>query len=113
MQIIDHEGPAAGFRLGLILYWAWLLGQILQSAMRVCWLILRQPGQLQPAMRSTPNTAQHDLNQVIYANSITLTPGTLAAEVDEHELLIHALEADSIGRLDRGEMRQRVERLHH
>lgn len=113
MQIIDHEGPAAGFSLGLIRYWGWLLGRIMRSALRVSWLILGRPGQLQPAMRATPSTAQHDLNQVIYANSITLTPGTLAAEVDEHEILIHALEAASITSLDRGGMRQRVERLHH
>ena len=43
----------------------------------------------------------------------TALPGTLAAEVDEHEILIHALEAASITSLDRGGMRQRVERLHH
>lgn len=113
MQIIDHEGPAAGFSLGLILYWGWLLGQIMRSALRVSWLILRKPEQLQAAMRATANTSQHELNQVIYANSITLTPGTLAAEVSEHEILIHSLEAASIETLDRGEMRQRVERLHH
>ena len=42
------------------------------------------------------------------ANSITLTPGTIAVQIDNDELLVHALEADSIGDLADGRMAARV-----
>ena len=38
-----------------------------------------------------PHTQKSDLGQVIFANSITLTPGTVTVETEENEFLVHAL----------------------
>ena len=38
-----------------------------------------------------PLHIKKDLNKVIYANAITLTPGTLSVDMDENFILVHAL----------------------
>ena len=45
-----------------------------------------------------------------YANSITLTPGTITVEVDRHDhgSLVHALTADGVAGLEDGDMDRRV-----
>ena len=67
---------------------------------------------MRPAIGETPNRTHDPLNQVIYANSITLTPGTLSVAVHDELIEVHALEAGSLQTLDRGEMRRRVQALH-
>ena len=49
------------------------------------------------------------LGKTIYANSITLTPGTVSVRFEEDgTLLVHALTADSMDELKDGEMDARV-----
>ncbi len=112
MRIVDNESPASGFNPRLVAYWLWLLGQILRSALRVSRIVLSAPAAVRPAIGETPNSTHDPLNQVIYANSITLTPGTLSVAVHDELIEVHALEAGSLQTLDRGEMRRRVQALH-
>jgi multicomponent Na+:H+ antiporter subunit E len=42
-----------------------------------------------------PYSQTSDLGQVIFANSITLTPGTLTIETETGDFLIHALSYDT------------------
>jgi multicomponent Na+:H+ antiporter subunit E len=48
---------------------------------------------------------------VIYANSITLTPGTVSVEVEEGEITVHALTGETAAALIEGSMDRRVTRL--
>jgi multicomponent Na+:H+ antiporter subunit E len=54
-----------------------------------------------------PARQKSDLGKVIYANSITLTPGTIAVQVNGGGILVHALEGGSIDDLRDGEMDRR------
>jgi multicomponent Na+:H+ antiporter subunit E len=45
---------------------------------------------------------------VAYANSITLTPGTITVGLDGHELTVHALTREGALDLEGGGMDQRV-----
>ena len=49
-------------------------------------------------------TQETELGQVIYANAITLTPGTLTLHVEDDRMLIHALNQDLIDELRKGQM---------
>ena len=49
-----------------------------------------------------------ELGQVIYANSITLTPGTVSMRVSEDSILVHAIAAAPAAALEAGEMERRV-----
>ena len=42
-------------------------------------------------MFKVPFSQKSDLGQTIFANSITLTPGTISVEVEEDHFLVHAL----------------------
>ena len=48
------------------------------------------------------------MEKTIYANSITLTPGTLTLEVENDELEIHTLRGDMLESLERGDMANRI-----
>ena len=52
-----------------------------------------------------------DLGQVIFANSITLTPGTLSVDVANNEILVHALSKSGADDLLSGKMNRRVTQM--
>jgi multicomponent Na+:H+ antiporter subunit E len=49
-----------------------------------------------------------DLGRVIYANSITLTPGTITTGIEGQELEIHALTYQDVDGREEDEMDRRV-----
>ena len=53
-------------------------------------------------------TQKSDVGQVVYANSITLTPGTVTIALDDNILTIHALTTSAAEGLNTGEMDRRV-----
>ncbi|HAC35441.1 MAG TPA: cation transporter, partial [Gammaproteobacteria bacterium] len=57
---------------------------------------------------TVPLTQKSDIGRVIYANSITLTPGTISLEVDDSRIKVHALTAAGEEGLADGEMDRRV-----
>jgi multicomponent Na+:H+ antiporter subunit E len=48
---------------------------------------------------------------VTYANSITLTPGTVTVEIAQGEFVVHALTREGADSLQEGEMDRRVTRF--
>ena len=52
-----------------------------------------------------------EMGQVIYGNSITLTPGTITVDIDDGELLVHALTQSGADGLAEGEMDRRITAL--
>ncbi|MBT8430403.1 MAG: Na+/H+ antiporter subunit E, partial [Gammaproteobacteria bacterium] len=46
-----------------------------------------------------------------YANSITLTPGTLTTDVREDHFMVHSLSPDGIEDLRKGGMEEKIQRL--
>jgi multicomponent Na+:H+ antiporter subunit E len=55
-----------------------------------------------------PATHKSDLSQVIYANSITLTPGTVSVELEKDKILVHALTKEAAEELASGEMAKSI-----
>ncbi|MEM7440377.1 MAG: Na+/H+ antiporter subunit E [Pseudomonadota bacterium] len=72
-------------------YFLWLLKEIAVSNIAVTKVILGGPDATRQNLFRVPNTQATDLCAVIYANSITLTPGTLTVEIEEDHFWIHAL----------------------
>ena len=60
---------------------------------------------------SVPKTQCTDLGRVLYANSITLTPGTVSIWVHGRAITVHAVAEDVAEGLAEGEMDRRVTRL--
>ena len=76
------------------LYLFWLLIEIAKSNWRVTKIILSQTISIRQKLFEVPYTQTSDIGQVIFANSITLTPGTLTIETESGEFLVHALSYD-------------------
>lgn len=95
-------------------YFVWLLKEIAVSNIAVTKVILSGGASMRQNLFRVPNTQETDLGAVIYANSITLTPGTLTVETEEDHFWVHALSytdedidalADMDARVTRLEMR--------
>jgi len=92
-RVIDFEGfPIEDLPRGLV-YWVWLVGQIVLSAWAVTRIILTRDLPISPSMVEVAAEPQTPVGLTTYANSITLTPGTIAVEVGEkaHSVWVHAL----------------------
>ena len=98
--------PGFGFRW--ISYTFWLLGQIVVANLDITKIILNPEMPMRPRLLLVKTTQQSEVGKVIYANSITLTPGTVTLDVRDDQLLVHALtEASAAGVLS-GDMDARV-----
>jgi multicomponent Na+:H+ antiporter subunit E len=94
MQLIDAEGHPIGLVLRATLYWLWLLKEIVKSGWLVSKLILDPKLPISPTLVRFKPTQRSDVCLVIHANSITLTPGTIAVEADAGEFLVHGITRD-------------------
>ena len=72
-------------------YIVWLSSEVIKSNWEVMRIILsKQPGTKQKFIE-IPISQKSDLGKVIFANSITLTPGTVTVETEAKKFLIHVL----------------------
>ena len=101
------------FNLHLIFYFLWLIKEIIKSSISVVKIILRKDMNLNPVFEWIDSGQKNDLGIVVYANSITLTPGTVTVDIKNNMLLIHALEQASIDDLKNGKltMAKRVNKI--
>lgn len=73
-------------------YLVWLLVEIAKANWAVTKIVLSPKMQMRQHLFDVPYTQKTDLGQVIYANSITLTPGTISVETEVGHFLVHALD---------------------
>ena len=111
MGVIDAEGQPLGLIPGLLRYAPWLTKEIVRACIDVAWRITRPSLPIQPTIIRVPANQKTVPGRVSFANSITLTPGTISLDVLEKEIEVHALTAESAADLESGEMGKRVEHL--
>ena len=91
LGVIDRESsPYARFPMFLA-YWSWLVVEIIKANWRVVRACLRAELDINPALVKVKTTCRSDLAKTTFANSITLTPGTVTLSIDGDKMLIHAL----------------------
>ncbi|PHS42051.1 MAG: cation:proton antiporter [Robiginitomaculum sp.] len=90
MKIIDTETVPYlhGKSLG---YFAWMFVQITKSNIEVVKAVLSPDMEISPKLTKVPMPHSTDLGRVTFANSITLTPGTVSVEMQDDVILVHAL----------------------
>lgn len=87
----------------LIVYTPWLLWEIVKANIDVTLCVLGVKP-ISPRIIRVPVTQKTALGQTLYANSITLTPGTISLDVRDNHILVHALTADTAKGLSDGNM---------
>ena len=112
MQIIDEEGAPA--QLGIrpfTRYAPWLMKEIVISNWQVAKIIMSPRMPLKRNLVTVKANQRSPLGRVIFANSITLTPGTVAVEMLDDKIRVHALSLEEAAEDMSGEMSDRVSRL--
>lgn len=111
--IIDAEGFPVERVGGGLAYWPWLAWQIVLSALRVTRIILDPRLPISPSMVRVRAKQTTPVGLTTYANSITLTPGTISVEVSEsaRAVWVHALTHDGAITFEDDEMNERVRRF--
>ena len=66
---------------------------------------------ISPQWVTIQTTQDSDFSKVIYANSITLTPGTISMDVYGDKIDVHALSESGVDGLATGEMDKRVSKV--
>ncbi len=96
----DHSPFVPKVRLWfkILLYLPWLFYKIIQSSLHLSRLILHPALPIAPQLISVESKLHHHAAVVLFGNSITLTPGTITAEVDRNKLIVHAI--DNVSRDD-------------
>ena len=108
MQIVDPEGHPIHLIPGLLRYMPWIFWAIVKANIDVVRRIAHPRLPLSPRVIQVAASQKTHLGQVIYANSITLTPGTVAVETDEGTIDIHALTREAAEDVRSGVMDGRV-----
>ena len=95
----------------LLRYWLWLAKEVVKSSLDVARIVLSPSLPISPQIVRIKASCEHPVDQAILANSITLTPGTLALDVHDGEIIVHALTQAGANELKQGEMDRRVATL--
>lgn len=93
-------------------YLRWLLIEVYKANIAVVkniWFPQDYP--ISPTVKRLPMLQKSKLGKTIYANSITLTPGTVSFDIKDDGVLVHAIVEEAVVELLDGEMNQRVSRL--
>jgi multicomponent Na+:H+ antiporter subunit E len=92
-------------------YLVWMVGQIVSSNIDVAKRVWRGKGGISPVIFTTRANQKSEVAKVLYANSITMTPGTITLSLRDDVLEVHALSSDGAEELKKGEMDRRVAAL--
>ncbi|MDA0738081.1 MAG: Na+/H+ antiporter subunit E [Nitrospirae bacterium] len=105
-----HSPFVPNFRLwgNILLYVPWLFLKIVQSSLHLTKLILHPDLPINPRLIRVETKLRHDAAVVLLGNSITLTPGTITAEVDHHSLMVHAMDEISAEDVTSGRLESKI-----
>ena len=105
-NLADRLAEAARF----VSYVFWLLWQIVLANVHVFKLAMTKEGEeeISPRVVKLKTKLKSDFAKFVYANSITLTPGTITIQINGNEFLVHAISEVAEKDLRSGEMERRV-----
>jgi len=108
MDVIDHEGHPIHLTWRTVVYWPWLAWEIVKANIDVARVILHPKLPIRPKVLKITGSQVTELGHVMYANSITLTPGTVTLMLEDGAMEIHALTKAAAAGLLNGDMDARV-----
>ncbi len=106
----DEEGHPVERLVGGVTYWPWLAVEIVKSSLDVARAILDPRRTIEPTLFEIEVGPKTAVGAATYANSITLTPGTVTVGIDRERdrFTVHALTKAGADGLRGGEMDRRV-----
>jgi multicomponent Na+:H+ antiporter subunit E len=111
MGLTDPEGHPVHLMGRFVTFGPWILWEIVKSGWAVTKIILAPRLAISPTMTRVVATQRTTPGVVTYANSITLTPGTVTTRVRGNVLTVFALTRDGADDLEAGGMDARITRF--
>ena len=111
MDVVDHESQTIHLSLEYPRFGLWLIKEIVIANLTVVKHIWLGNKTITPTVKVIKASQTTDVGKVIYANSITLTPGTVTLGLVNDEIMVHALIQENIVALESGDMDSRVSKL--
>jgi multicomponent Na+:H+ antiporter subunit E len=112
MEKIDGKyEPPVLLTLRMPAYLFWLLIEIIKSNIDLVKRVWQPRLDISPTVVTVKASQKSDVYRVLYANSITMTPGTVTMDVRGDEFEVHALCRETAESLQQGEMDRRVSSL--
>jgi multicomponent Na+:H+ antiporter subunit E len=108
LHVVDFEGHPIHLGPKALMYWPWLIKEIVKSAWDVSRIILNPALPISPTLVRFRPSQRTVMGLVIHAQSITLTPGTITIEAEMDEFLVHGLTRSSAQGVIDSEMDRRV-----
>lgn len=108
MDVIDHESHPLHLRRQLPRFGIFLSREVVLANLDVARRILTPGKSFSPQLRQLPLPQKTAVGQVLYANSITLTPGTVTVQLGTDSIRIHALSREAADDLQTGRMAQAI-----
>ena len=108
MAAIDKEGHPIYLLIRAGWYWPWLIWQIIKSGLNVSRIILSRSLPISPTLINVKANQKTVVGIVTYANSITLTPGTISVEIEDRDITVHAITLEGALDVQSGEMDRMV-----
>ena len=95
----------------LVWYSLWLVKEIAVSSLAVSLKMWQLDPEISPQMAWLPSGLKDDFATTIYANSITLSPGTVAVGIKKGKIQVHSLTKEGIEDLKEGKMLAKVNKI--
>ena len=111
MNGVDEEAHPNHLMVRALTYIPWLLWEIVKSAWSVARIIVSPSLPISPTLTVVDASQTTAVGISAYANSITLTPGTITTGVRGNQLTVHALVSEGAVDLEEGAMDARVRRF--
>ena len=108
MDAIDREIYPAHLTVLLLRFWLFLAREVIVANIDVIKRIFRPGKNISPQLFELPLTQKSVLAHVIYANAITMTPGTVSANLDTKTVTVHTLSIEAAQDLLSGRMAKAV-----
>ncbi|MDB4575655.1 Na+/H+ antiporter subunit E [bacterium] len=108
MDTIDREKYPAHLTPLLLRFWLFLTREVIAANIDVVKRIFKPGKNISPQLFQLPMTKKTDLARVIYANAITMTPGTVCVKVNRETITVHSLSKESADDLRSGRMAEAV-----
>ncbi len=77
-------------------YFIYLLWEIIKANFVVACIVLNPKLPISPGVITMKIDLKKDLTRVLFANSITLTPGTITVELEDDRLIVHGITKEHI-----------------
>lgn len=109
--LFNSDFSTLKFNAKLPRFLPWFFIEIIKSNLDVCWRILHPKLPIDPQFVSVKASQHSDMARAVYANCITLTPGTYSLDINEENIEVHALTKQVADDIQQGEMSKRLAML--